>query len=178
MVKCNHILCLSLVLALLGCSDPPMEDGNDPVVTINFRDTAPPTSVSSTDGELEPGDNCATMREADRALQRVHLSANDPGGLAIVGIRIFGGGLRVDSIAPDTARIDITTPPGSTMMVATIPLPPTSGEVWTSSLAIVDLMPASDSVSVLAFARDRAGNYAETVPFDLRTENEAVICRE
>jgi hypothetical protein len=174
------ITCLIIVsfLVVAGCVRPaPASDSTPPDIVVFVSRARGRNYFRSIDGIQKPPDNCIIVREMPTQLI---LIAGDAGGLQSAGIRGFSGTIVPDSVsvtppAPEGSFSITREPSGADRLDITL-TPPSPTTVRTGVTATLEVNGALP-MSILAWARDRAGHYIELPQFDLRGPETGADCR-
>jgi hypothetical protein len=165
------------VSLLPGCETrPPASDALPPEVTVTVSQGRGGNVFRSSDGVPPPGEDCIEVPPPPVGLA---LIVGDSGGVLEAGLRVTGGTIRRESIevtpAAPEATVSVAADRGSDLLriQLTRPSPDT---VRTGASAIVQV-DGTLPISVVAWARDYAGNYGELAQVDLRLLGDPTVCR-
>lgn len=167
---------IALCLLATACTRPaPTEpDSTPPGITLTLLSGSGTPHFSTDEADTNPLDACGTTR---RFPATVSVAVGDAGGVEFVNIRMFpatlvSGSVTVGPASPETS-VDVSRV-GAADIVAITVRSPGSGLVRTGMLATFDI---SESGSILVSAFDVAGNSISLYQVDIRSSNDAVICR-
>ena len=179
-MKIKYIACLIAAASLLffaGCERPATtEDKTNPEITVFVSGARGRNYFRSIDGVMDPPDNCIIVRQMPTQLIMI---AGDAGGIQLAGIKAFTGTISRDTVAITPAApegaFSITTDRGADTLEIRL-TPPSPTTVRTGATAAFEVN-GPLPMAITAWARDRAGNYAELPQFDLRSPETAANCR-
>lgn len=178
-MKIKTAACLMMALGLLllpGCERPvPPTDSMVPEIIVFVAGVRGHNYFRTSDGP-EPKNNCVVVREMPTQLIMI---AGDAGGIQSAGIRASTGTIARDTLAISPAAPEssftITTDGGADTLEITL-TPPSPTTIRTGATASFEVS-GSLPMGILAWARDRVGNYIELPQFELRSPETGMQCR-
>lgn len=170
-------LAACVVLLLAGCETPaPTSDADPPEITVTVARGRGDNIFRSEDGELATPDDCIKVPGTPVELV---LIVGDSGGVQTAAISAFLGVIDPDSVEVTPAEPESSYSIGADRGTETLEItlrPPTPDTVRTGATATLQV-DGRLPVVIGAYARDQSGNTVELSPFELRTLDDAVICR-
>jgi hypothetical protein len=173
----RNVFLFVLFVVFVGCIKPrPTTDTTDPEIVITVSRGRGGNIFRSVDGRYEAPNNC--IKVPDMPTQLIMI-AGDSGGVAFASVRAFGGRIVSESVevaprAPE-ASFSIRSESGSGILDVRL-TPPSPGAVRTGASAVFEV-DGSLPISITATAGDYAGNAGHLAQFEIRSLDDAVVCR-
>ena len=171
------MLAVAAIFLIAGCATTaPSSDTTNPEVTVIVSEGRGGNIFRSRDGELPPTQSCINVPEPPRQLI---LIAGDSGGVRSASIKVFPGTIDPDSVevtpAAPEGTFAIRTERGADTLVIT--LTRTAPDVVRTGATAIIEVEGDLPMAITGHAEDWAGNVAVLPQFDLRSPDDAVVCR-
>jgi len=168
----KFLLILLSLFVISGCPPRLPPSGSDtvgPTISISVLKNGETIEFDSNYDGMNPSLACTKINNFPST---VVISANDAGGIEELGVRVFPDNAILTSTAPSSSTVDSRLV-GSSRLIQSRPNPGT-GLVQTNSTITLSIEAFS---AMRAFAIDERGNSTETYQFDLRDQDDPVICQ-